>query len=226
MRLGVLSAALFLLGGCATSSGSKGASFDTRLPPLQEVVEKAKAQSWGADLKQIPATVIDVGDLTNVPYVSFAGKDVELNVYGDPAHPAGVEIGTKSDSAEHRAAIKSFIAGLLKPEDAKALGALAEGKKEERDGLALELTLPDAADAYGAWWVTATHPVGLKSAQASVGEMNELSSETTMQFTDSPAFPDVGTTPNFFSYARYRPVGKRVYATSYYKKDGVYVRRK
>lgn len=224
MRLGVLWAGLLAF-GCATT-GSKGGTVETRLPTLDTVVQSARTQPWGADLKQIPATVIDVGDLTNVPYMSFAGKDVELNVYGDPAKPAGVEIGTKSDSPELRTQIRGFIALLLKTEDAGKLQTVADGKKEEQDGLAMEITLPDAADAYGAWWVTVTHPEGLKRAQASVGEVGELSSEPTMEFTDSPAFPEVGAAPNFFSYARYRPVGKRVYATSYYRKDGVYYRRK
>jgi hypothetical protein len=224
MRLGVLLAGLFAF-GCATT-GSKGGSFETRLPTMDAVVQSARSQPWGTELKQIPATVVDVGDLTNVPYMSFAGKDVELNVYGDPAKPAGLEIGTKSDSAELRAQIRGFIALLLKAEDAGRLQALAEGKKEETDGLALEVTLPTAADAYGAWWVTASHPVGLKNAQATVGELGELSSAPAMEFTDSPAFPEVGAAPNFFSYARYRPVGKRVYATSYVRKDGVYIRRK
>jgi hypothetical protein len=224
MRLGVLLASVVAF-GCATTGG-KGGNFDSRLPAMDAVVQSAKTQPWGADLKQIPATVIDVGDLTNVPYMSFAGKDVELNVYGDPAKPAGLEIGTKSDSAELRAQIRGFIALLLKTEDAGQLQTLAEGSKQETNGLALEITLPTAQDAYGAWWVTASHPVGLKGAQASVGELGELSNEPQMDFTDSPAFPDVGAAPNFFSYARYRPVGKRVYATSYYRKDGVYFRRK
>jgi hypothetical protein len=224
MRVAMLVSAVLGL-GCATT-GAKGGNFETRLPTMDAVVQSARTQPWGHDLKQIPATVVDVGDLTNVPYMSFAGKDVELNVYGDPAKPAGMEIGTKSDSVELRTQIKGFIALLLKTEDAGKLGTLEEGKKEETDGLALEITLPTAADAYGAWWVTASHPVGLKNAQASVGELGEVSSEPTMEFTDSPAFPEVGAAPNFFSYARYRPVGKRVYATSYYRKDGVYVRRK
>lgn len=224
MRLGVLCASLLAF-GCATT-GSKGGMVETRLPALEAVVQSARTQPWGGDLKQIPATVIDVGDLTNVPYMSFAGKDVELNVYGDPARPAGVEIGTKSASPELRGQLRAFIGQLLKAEDAPKLQAVAEGKKEEHEGLAMEVTLPEAADAYGAWWVTVTHPEGLKRAQASVGEVGELSGEPTMEFTDSPAFPEVGAAPNFFSYARYRPVGKRVYATSYYRKDGVYYRRK
>jgi hypothetical protein len=226
MRLSILFGASIVALSCATSSNKGAASFDTRLPAMEAVVQSAKAQPWGSELKQIPATVIDVGDLTNVPYMSFAGKDVELNVYGDPAHPAGLEIGTKSDSAELRAQLRTFISQLLKGGDAEKVKAVEEGKKEDSDGLALEVTKPDAPDAYGAWWVTATHPVGLNGARASVGEIGELSSEPRMDFSDSPAFPDVGATPNFFSYTRYRPIGKRVYTTSYYRKDGVYYRRK
>lgn len=226
MRLLSLIGAFVFFGSCATGASAQGGGFQSRLSTLEAVVTAARAQPWGAELKQIPATVIDVGDLTAVPYVSFAGKDVELNVYGDPAHPAGVEIGTKSEAPEFRAAIRAFLAGLLAEGDRKRLDTLAEGKKEEADGLALEITLPTATDAYGAWWVTATHPVGLQGAKATVGELEELSHAPQVELVESPAFPDVGTHSNFFSYPRFRPVGKRVYVTSYYKENGVYRRRK
>jgi hypothetical protein len=74
---------------------------------MRDVVKAARAESWGAGLQQIPATVIDVGDLANVPYVSFAGKDIELNVYGDPASPAGDPTPTGSpDAASTRVPVR------------------------------------------------------------------------------------------------------------------------
>jgi hypothetical protein len=193
---------------------------------MEAVVKAAQAQPWGSDLKQIPATVIEVGELASVPYLSFAGNDVELNVYGDPAKPAGIEVGTKSESPEVRAQVKSFIAGLLNENDRKALDTIPEGKEVEADGLALEITPPTAADGFGAWWVTASHPAGIKGAKASVGEMNEMAQPATEDFNAALAIPDVGAHAGFFKYTRFRPTGKLVYATSYFKKDGVYQRRK
>jgi hypothetical protein len=193
---------------------------------MSAVVKAARAQPWGADLKQIPATVIEVGELASVPYLSFAGTDVELNVYGDPEKPAGIEVGTKSDSPETRAAVKAFIAGLLNETDRKPLDTIPEGQEVTADGMTLEITPPTATDGFGAWWVTASHPVGIQSARASVGEMNEMALASDEDFNAAVAIPDVGTHPGFFKYQRFRPSGKRVYATSYFKKDGVYQRRK
>jgi hypothetical protein len=193
---------------------------------MEAVVKAARAQPWGADLKQIPATVIEVGELASVPYLSFAGTDIELNVYGDPAKPAGIEVGTRSESPEVRAAVKNFVGGLLSEADRKPLETIPEGQEVVAGDLALEITPPGAADGFGAWWVTASHPAGIKNAKASVGEMNEMALSAEEDFNAAVAIPDVGTHPGFFKYSRFRPTGKRVYATSYFKKDGVYQRRK
>lgn len=225
MRILLLLSAFLVLCGCATSSSST-ADFQSRLPAMEAVVKAAQAQPWGSDLKQIPATVIEVGELASVPYLSFAGNDVELNVYGDPAKPAGIEVGTKSESPEVRAQVKAFLAGLLNENDRKGLDTIPEGKEVEADGLALEITPPTAADGFGAWWVTASHPAGIKGAKASVGEMNEMAQPATEDFNAALALPDVGAHAGFFKYTRFRPAGKLVYATSYFKKDGVYQRRK
>lgn len=225
MRSLLLAGAFAVLFGCATTpSGSS--DFQTRLPSLSNVVKAARAQPWGADMKQIPATVIEVGELASVPYLSFAGTDIELNVYGDPEKPAGIEIGTKSDSPETRASVKAFIASLLNDADKKPLDTMPEGQEVTTDGMTLEITPPTAADGFGAWWVTASHPVGIQNAKASVGEMNEMAISADEDFSAALAVADIGTAPGFFKYQRYRPAAKRVYATSYFKKDGVYQRRK
>lgn len=104
MRIPLLVGAFLVLCGCATSS-SATADFQSRLPAMEDVVKAARTQPWGSDLKQIPATVIEVGELASVPYLSFVGGDVELNVYGDPAKPAGIEVGTKNESPEVRAQV-------------------------------------------------------------------------------------------------------------------------
>jgi hypothetical protein len=227
MRTLLLVGAVAVLGACASSSPSTGASaFQSRLPAMRDVVKAARAESWGAGLQQIPATVIDVGDLANVPYVSFAGKDIELNVYGDPAAPAGIELGTKDVSPEVRAAVRAFIGKQLGDADKAPLAGLPDGKEVENNGLALEITPPEAADGFGAWWVTAFHPVAIKQAQASVGEMSELALEPNDEFNAALAVPDVSAAPGFIRYPRYRGGAKKIYATNYYKENGVYRRRK
>ncbi len=225
MRFILLVGACAVVAGCATSSSGK-TDFQSRLPAMEAVVKAARAQPWGADLKQIPATVIEVGELALVPYLSFAGNGVELNVYGDPASPAGIEVGTKSDSPEARAAVRTFIGSLLNEADRKPLDTIPEGQEVAADGMTLEITPPAAADGFGAWWVTASHPAGILNAKASVGEMNEMAQPASEDFNAALAIPDVGAHPGFFKYTRFRPSSARVYATSYFKKDGVYQRRK
>jgi hypothetical protein len=226
MRFILLVGAFAVLAGCATSS-SPGSNFESRLPAMEAVVKAARAQPWGADLKQIPATVIEVGELASVPYLSFAGDNVELNVYGDPAKVSGIEVGTKNESPEFRASLRTFIGGLLTEADRKPLDTIPEGKEAVADGLALEITPPTAADGFGAWWVTASHPAGIAGAKATVGEMNEMAQAAPEEdFNQALAIPDVGAHMGFYKYNRFRPTGKLVYATSYFKKDGVYQRRK
>jgi hypothetical protein len=91
-------------------------------------------------------------------------------------------------------------------------------------GVARTVILP--ADGFGAWWVTAFHPVAIKQAQASMGEMNELALEANDEFNAALAVPDVSAAPGFIRYPRYRGTAKKIYATSYYKENGVYRRRK
>ena len=221
----ILLVSAFAVLGCATSSSS-GSNFESRLPAMEAVVKAAQAQPWGAELKQIPATVIEVGELASVPYLSFAGDNVELNIYGDPAKPAGIEVGTKNESPEFRAALKTFIGGLLNEADRKPLDTIPEGKEAVADGMSLEITPPTAPDGFGAWWVTASHPAGVAGSKATVGEMNEMAQPAPSADDAALAIPDVGAHAGFYKYNRFRPPGKLVYATSYFKKDGVYQRRK
>ncbi|MFO0595703.1 MAG: hypothetical protein U0228_10370 [Myxococcaceae bacterium] len=215
-----------LFGACATTPSQ--AAFTSRFPRAKDVVKAAREQPWGAELKQIPATVIEVGELANVPYVSFGNGTVELNVYGDPASPAGIEVGAKDASPETRAALKAFIGSQLNEADRKPLDGMPEGKEVEADGMTLEITPPEAADGFGAWWVTASQKAGIKQAQASVGELNELALEANSNddYNAATMMTDVGAAPGFIKFPRYRPGGKRIYATNYYKENGVYRRRK
>jgi hypothetical protein len=192
---------------------------------MKKVVTAARAEPWGAQLHQIPAVVIDVGDLAAVPYLSFGTTDVELNVYGDPSAPAGLELGTKSTAPELRAALRAFLATQLAEADRKPLDGLADGKEVVTDGMALEITPPEAADGFGAWWVTAFQPEGVKAAQASVRELNDLAIEANEEFNAAVALPDVNAAAGFARYPRFRGAGKKIYATSFVKENGVYKRK-
>lgn len=72
-----------------------------KLPSWRVIANDLRTHDAVKSLVEIPATVIDVGDFINVPYKSFrVNNDVELNIYGDPENPAGVELGIYGPRSE------------------------------------------------------------------------------------------------------------------------------
>jgi hypothetical protein len=128
---------------------------------------------WVKEFAQVPATVIDEGEFQNVPYLSFrANRKYELNVYGNPERPAGLEIGIygwRRSDAKTRAKLREFITSYLHSiPEIRALESLPDsGGKVESNGLKIEITPPNAPDAYGAWWVSIWYPKALAQARLS-----------------------------------------------------------
>src|SRR5262249_13888457 len=88
-----------------------------RVPSWEMSIRKLAAEPWGTQLQQVPATVISAGAMRNVPYKSFhCGRDYELNVYGDPDAPSGIELGLVHGTAatsEAQARCVAFMSNLL-----------------------------------------------------------------------------------------------------------------
>jgi hypothetical protein len=163
-----------------------------RMARWDKAVEAAARRPWGVDLRQIPATVIDKGVLKNVPYISHRAGDYELNLYGDPDAPAGLEIGV------HRALLRNpdakkdcveLLASLLSDaEDVKVLRALSLAQdRKERAGLTLEVTPETAEDAYGGWWVTVYDLKALDEARLSDEDLKEASQAEEELEDDEPS---------------------------------------
>ena len=151
------------------SSPAPTAGRSPRLADFRTVLVEAAVQPWASDLQQIPATVIDNGVLRNVPYKSFrAGQGYEINIYGDPAAPAGFEIGVRggllNDENARRNCLSLICSLLGEPADREALNGLPREKgKTVRSGLTLEITPASDPDAYGGWWVSVYDEQALKS---------------------------------------------------------------
>ncbi len=165
-----------------------------RTPDFRTVAMRLGAEAWAADLHQIPATVIDRGNLRNVPYKSLrAGGDYEINVYGDPDSPAGFEVGVYRgllDDAQAKKNCREFVSSLLgDPQDAAAVRALrAEKDLVVRDGLTLEITPPTAEDAYKGWWVSVYDRRTLDGQRASDKEMAAITvSKRSIEESAGPA---------------------------------------
>jgi hypothetical protein len=153
-------------------------------------------------LRQIPATVIDTGVMRHVPYQSYrCGEDYELNVYGDPDDPAGIEIGIYrallgSDAAKRNCV--QFVAGLMRDAaDATAVRSvdLAKGSVT-RDGLTIEVTPSTAEDAYGGWWVSVYEERKLDAVRATPKELDAITvakAEAPVEPKQESAPPPAGT---------------------------------
>ena len=151
-----------------------------KLPSWRVIANDLRTHDAVKSLVEIPATVIDVGDFKNVPYKSFrVNNDIELNIYGDPENPAGVELGIygpRSGDMRLRKMIRGYLAGFLTTrEEIGALYSLNLEKGITQAGnLILEITPKNAPDAYGAWWVSLYNLKDLQRIRLSDAEYAKL----------------------------------------------------
>lgn len=149
------------------------------VPGRSRCLQSATKQPWSKGFKQIPSTVIDKGVLRDIPYTSYRAGEYEVNVYGDPQAPVCVEIGIHGSllkSEEAKKACLTFMLGLL--DDAADRETLTSLKlqtgKKVRASLTFEITPPEAADAYGGWWISVYNETLLDRSRATPEEMKAL----------------------------------------------------
>lgn len=152
------------------------------LPPWRTLINDLRHNDSIHSLEQIPATVIDNGEFKNVPYLSFRiNGDIELNIYGDPEDPAGVEIGiygAKQGNKKIRRVCREFLVSYLNSRDEiEAVYRLNEkgGLKDVGD-MTIEYTPASAPDAYGAWWLSIYNRKHLADARLTNAEYERLTS--------------------------------------------------
>lgn len=220
-------------------------------PNAMPDAEKMLAAALGVSPEewvQIPATVIEEGVLRNVPYVSYRAGKLELNIYGDPEAPAGVEIGIygTNTSTPFKRKLVSFIAEVTSAEFTESFNL--EADKKRLGAIDYEVTPPTAPDAYGAWWISAYDMTRLESARFADTELNEITvkraeisrvaaaeaaraaeqrlitawSRADLERAVRPTVTSAGTiTSSPVSYSNYST--GRVYVKGYYRKNGTYV---
>ena len=151
-----------------------------QLPSWRVIANDLRTHDAVKSLVEIPATVIDVADFRNVPYKSFrVNEEVELNIYGDPENPAGVELGIygpRSADKKLRKLLRAYLAGFLTTrEEIAALYSLGLRKGKTQVGnIVIEITPANAFDAYGAWWVSLYNPTALDQVRLSDAEYKRL----------------------------------------------------
>lgn len=152
-----------------------------RIPTFKSLLTLLSRQAWATNLEQIPATVIDNGMLRYVPYLSFrCADDYEINVYGDPASPAGIEVGVYrklvTDSSAKDNCIKLVSDALGQSADKQIIPSLNLEKDQNGSaGLTFEITPPTEPDAYAGWWISVYDEAKINKARASEEEMKRIS---------------------------------------------------
>ncbi|HEV3029349.1 MAG TPA: hypothetical protein VG457_17345, partial [Planctomycetota bacterium] len=176
--------------GSVTVSSGEVASVETTgtapVPPAGEgrlarwdhCLHVVSERSWSHHLVQVPATVIDLGILRNVPYFSHRSGDFELNVYGDPDHPACLEIGLYNGAvnpAERSACQETMLALLTDPADRQTLRTMnLQQSRAVRAGMVFEVTPPTEKDSYGGWWISVYDEPLLDRQRASAAELANI----------------------------------------------------
>ena len=184
------------------------------------IIETFASRFGSRDLKQVPSEVIDTGVFRYVPYFTYETSRGELNIYGDPQHPAGVEIGIYAGKSSTKQELRNLMAGLLQQAaDRELVHALSlDEDKLERAGLTFEVTPPTAEDGYGGWWISIYDAAAIDRARASDAEMKTIAVDAPARKNEPPAEPkkpvrkpkDAGTSD-------------RVYIQDYTREDGAYV---
>jgi hypothetical protein len=166
--------------------------------------------------QQIPATVVEVGILRLIPYLSYRiGEDREMNIYGDPAAPVCIEIGlyrSLLNNPEEQQRCGRLLQALFPDLNLKTV-RFSGGKSLKGDWV-IEVTLPDAPDAYGGWWISIYN---LSRIHAAVGTSANIST------VSEPAITSESWSPQERRYARPGSQAQRYYLRSYTRENGSYV---
>jgi hypothetical protein len=150
------------------------------LPPWRTIANDLRHNDGVRKFEQIPATVVDNGVFKNVPYLSFRLNGlIEVNIYGDPDDPAGLEVGiygALSKNQDARRMVREFIASYLNSrEEIAALYQLNENKGLRDVGpMTVEYTPPSAPDAEGAWWLSVYNRKEIADARLTDAEYARL----------------------------------------------------
>lgn len=150
------------------------------LPPWRVLANDLRTMDQVQSLVEIPATPVEVGPLRHVPYLSFAiNDDMEINIYGDPEDPAGIEIGiygAKSSNQKLRKSLRSYLAGYLtmRSEIRALYGVSLDGGTQSAGDMRFEVTPLGAPDSYGAWWISCYNIKDMQAAKLDAREYARL----------------------------------------------------
>lgn len=218
---------LLLLTGCAASSQNTvtQSRWPARIQPLDDVLASAESFPCAAGLHAVPASVIEVGVFANVPYTSFSNGTVEVNAFGDPQNPVGLEAGTQSQDANLQQCLIQFIAAqtLSDADKQRVLRFTPAPGIDNQPGLQIEVTPPNGPDAFGAWWVSLERTEAIAESRLPPEQVDQLAQPAGQWQAPPPTYYRRPARPHVV-YRPYRPVAVRVYPPRYHRARGVYLR--
>jgi hypothetical protein len=161
-----------------TGSYFSGMNRKGSLPPWRAIANDLRTDDFVRSLREIPATVIHEGPFRNVPYIAFrVNTNLELNIFGDPDDPAGLEFGiygAPANSGELRKRLRAFLAGylFLRDEIAALYSMNLDGDIKTAGDVMLIITPPSPAKQI--WWISVHNPHRIKNARLSDAEYAKL----------------------------------------------------
>ncbi|WNG33473.1 hypothetical protein F0U60_07405 [Archangium minus] len=213
------------LSSAPASSGSSHPVTEGRLVDSGLIIETFAGKFGRKGLQQIPSEVIENGILRYVPYLSYEAEQYQLNIYGDPQHPAAVEIGVYASKNSTKQEVRSVMAGLLqKAADRELVHGLSLEKDQlERAGLTFEVTPSTADDAFGGWWISIYDKSALDKARASTDEMKTITVSVPEPKSESAPLQERRKAKRAKKPSSGKKASDRIYIEDYTKKDGAYV---
>lgn len=151
-----------------------------KLPDWRVIINDIRLEDDIRKFDQIPATAVTEGVFKNVPYRSFRINDFfELNIYGDPASPAGIEMGIygiRRGIPLLQKRVRDFLASYLtEVPQLNAVYALSpKGETRKVGPMVIETTPPSAPDADGAWWLSIYNEKAIDDARLTDREYDLL----------------------------------------------------
>ena len=148
------------------------------LPAYGEVIRRLARQPWATGLRQIPATVIDVGRCGTCPTSRSGWQRIVKSMYTatqtarrvwKSACRAGISTMTRPSHA-----CLEFMASLLPALKTDLLAMNREKSRLEKGPLTLEFTPPTDDDAYNAWWISVYNTSALGRSRATAAELAEV----------------------------------------------------
>lgn len=193
------------------------------LPPWRVLVNDLRTQDGIKSMVEIPAVRIDAGVFRNVPYRSFRmNRNVELNIYGDPESPAGIEMGIygrQKNSERLRQIIRSYLAGYLTSRDeiGKLYSIGLESGVARSGNLTMEVTPPDGEDAFGAWWLSLFNEKELDRIRLSDADYDQLTRPNSEVVDFRGRVKDIGWTPKEIDLANAGRTGEEYIIKGFYR---------